>query len=272
MIFFDKSIIKINNSGIMANSASINSTANVESIYGVGKKNIFSQTKIGPLKNSFKINYLMEINNEPNKGIVDLVKNLITGNSYSGINIEIGGITGYNCFLTSYNFSIQPNNLISIASNYDSFIPTSGILEEKQELFNFNTGNLAHAWSAFINDTGNYLDIKPLSFNYNFQIVWQPIYKIGENYPVEYHLMSANEKFTFERDVFYNIKDSGNNVMENFFSNSNIKLYTLNYLCNNNNTGINMTFNVSGGKITETELNASLDDIIRISTTINKDY
>jgi len=272
MVFFDKCIIKINNSGIMANSANISISPNVEAIYGIGKKNIFSQSKVGPLKNSFRFNYLMEINQEPNYGVVEMIKNLLISNSYSGLQLEVGGVTGYNCFLNSYDFSAQPNGLISISTNFESFTPVSGELIEKNQTFTFNTGNLAHGWACFINNTGNYLENKILSFNYNFNATWQPIYLLGRNYPVEYHLMSATEDFSFDRDIFYNISDTGRNVLDSFFSNSQIKLYTLNYLCNNTNTGINFTFDVASGKITQTELNSNLDDIIRVSTTVKKVY
>ena len=68
---------------------------------------------------------------------------------------------------------------------------------------------LSHGWTSFISSATNYKDIPTYSFEYNLNARWQPIYIIGNKYPIQIQLLGGQESLKLVRDVYKEVQFSG---------------------------------------------------------------
>lgn len=242
MIYFDNCDMVINSSGILAESASINAENTLSPIYAVGKRGILNQSPAGNNPLSFRFNYIAEISHEPNFSTVDLIKNLIDDSSYEGVTLEIGGITGFNCYLESYTLKSVPNDLVKASATYLTFSPLAGNLRNKRNYTQYNANNaLAHGWMTFVLSRTDAIQVPTYEFNYEFNAKWEPVYIIGQPEPSQVKLQDASERTMLVRDVFYNIQFSGedacNSLINCQYDDQNIEIFNLAFLCTGNYTG-----------------------------------
>lgn len=276
MIWFDNCDVAIGGSGIMSDSASIEVNNELEPIYSLGRKGIGNQSPNGPIRANFRISYYCELSNEPSFKELNGIKSL-TGFNYSGVQIEIGGITGYNCYLTDYSVRAQPNSLTRASVSYASFTEPSGQISNKKGVIQYNlSGAFAHGWSTYILTTTGFLTAPTYNFDYTFNANWTPIYILGQQHPLQVNLLDAHERMTLVRESFYNINFSGENPIGRVFDANEyptVKFLNLGFCCDTADSGCqSLTFNVSGARIINSTIDGNLDDFVKSSTVIQKHY
>jgi hypothetical protein len=126
ILMFDEVFALVNQSGILALNASLSQTNSIVPVYSLGKYWTVNQTPNGPIKSTFSLSYYPNIGKEPNYDILQTLRGLSDDIIYSGTRIVIAGVTGFNCYLSSYEIQSAPNNLVKSSVTYESFLPTSG--------------------------------------------------------------------------------------------------------------------------------------------------
>lgn len=275
MIYFDNIDLTINGSGIICDNASLRLSNNINPIYSLGRRGTAGQfTNNGPTP-QFGFSYVAELDNEPNYDIVNSIKSNLSSDVWTGVTIQLGGITGYNCFIDSYSLEASPNQLIKCNAAYTSFEPVSGNLQNKTGTHFNITNNLAHSWTTFILNSGNYLNVPTYNFSYSFKATWEPIYIIGCKIPSSVLLKNTEEQLSFVRDSFLNIKYGGEELSTGYFSynsgNFNITLLNL-----SNASGVTgygaLYFNIKNCQLKNVDVNANAGDFAKVTTQAYRYY
>jgi tartrate-resistant acid phosphatase type 5 len=228
MIFFDNCDVLVNQSGIVATNVAISSRNSVSPMRVVGKKGAIGQNPAGEIQAVIQISYYPEIDNEPIYALSKTIKALQA--NHTGIQIEIGGITGYNCFLTNYSLNAVPNELVRATASFVVFTPLSGDLRKKDGTVVYNqTNSLMHSWTTYVISTSGFSLSPTRELNYDFSVDWMPIFGIGRRTPKEVKLLHGNEKFSFLKDDFINVTFSGEDVFKNVIDTDNID-YTADFI------------------------------------------
>lgn len=265
-------MIFINRSGVLAESASIQSKNNLSPIYSIGKKGVVSQEQDGPIENQFDISYYLDLNREPSFAQIDRIKN-ITG-LFSGITISIANISGLNCYLTDYKIGINPNSLVKVDASFVSYENLTGSLGVKPtgviSISDFS-GNLAMGWTTHVVSGTSYLNAPIYNFNYSFSVEWEPSYILGRQTPIQVDFISAKESFDFVRDTYNFINITGEEVARNnnlaFINNNNndstINLYGYSYIADSSRTTPTLSINLTGAKVQSSDFEIGVDDFGR---------
>lgn len=273
IIYYDNVDLLVNNTGILANAASINSINTLEPAYVLGNKGIINISPNGPIKSTISISYFPEVDKEPSYGALTSLKTLTNETGWTGIRIELANITGYNCYLTSYTLRASPNEITSASVTYDTFVPLSGDITAKRTGISYHTNDRwLHGWTAYVTHTGDYLTDPTYEFEYNFNAQWEPVYVLGQKFPIEVHLRQASERIAFVRDSYKHIQFSGEHVSGNYITGNslNINMMDISWVCGTLNSGL--LFNVSGAKISETLLSVVSEEFVRNRVAIQKFY
>lgn len=279
MIEFQNCNVTINGTGLVAESASIDTDPNLIPIYVIGKKGTANVSPNGFLKNTIKFNYYPLLESEPIYFLSSGIKNFVnSAGTMTGVIVTVGGITGYNCFIENYSLKAAPNELVRASVSFASYIPVSGSLSTG--MTNVDTNSLAYGWATYVASGSNYLTVPTYAFEYNFNANWQPIFIIGNNLPIQVELLNGQEVINLERDVFYAATFSGTDPCSQFMvcslDGNDIRINNLSLVCETEGYGAatpglqSMNFTMTGATVTNTNLNAKLDDIIRVETSIIK--
>jgi len=265
-LFFDEIDAIIAGSGILAESASISSENSLSPLYVLGNKGIINQSPSGPLRSSFSFNYVLESNYDPVQNIVSYLKTGRETTNYESTIVSLGGITG-NCFLDSYSLKSSPNDVTKANVSFISFLPLTGFLQDKKGNINYNSSNtsgISHGWTTYFSNINN----KIYEMDYSFKPNWEPVYTLGSVFPRQIQFLGAQEDMSFVKDIYTGIQFSGQNATGYFnFTGlqTTVKLFGL---MNSNS----YTIEISGSKVKNTQVNASLDDIVRVSSSVSKYY
>lgn len=275
-VYFNNIDVKIQGSGILAESASISSKNSTQPVFTVGKIGQRGNAPFGPLTCSYNFSYFPELDNEPNRFISNTIKDM-TNDLYSGVDIEVGGFSGSNCYLTRYNLEADANDPVRATANFISFGPISGAAANKLTTAPFYNRNnyLAHGWSVYITDTGDFLTPNPTyNFSYSFDCNWNPVYIMGQTKPCNIRLMSATENVAFTRDVLTHILHSGVNLSSYLETTGDCRMLNIEFAYDSSpNTLLpSIRIPVSGFSITTSEIQAQTDDFLRIRTIANRSY
>lgn len=307
IIFYDNTFCLVNYSGIIATSASLSSSNSLAPAYAIGKYRAINQIPAGPVKSTFSFSYYPNIGKDPNYDILNVVRELIDDVVYSGVNVVIAGVTGFNCFINSYEIQSSPNNLVKASVAYDSFVDTSGQISPRSFASSTDWGDLTtmsesgnwgdlttmtlsgdwgsiedpvlensdripHGWTTYISSSGNRLIAPTYGFSYKFNANWEPVYIIGQKTPIEVHLMGGLEEMAFVRDSFTHIQFSGEEVTGTFITGDwNIELFNYKLIATQSNSGA-LSFDISGAKIVNTKLVVDLNNFVKTSTEIKRYY
>lgn len=277
MLFYDQVDVTVNESGVLAQSASIDSSAELTPIYSVGRKGISAQTPNGPRSYSADISYYVEVDNEPNFAAIN---NLKTFDSLTEdappIYLNIGGISGA-FYLSSYQIQAAPNSPIQASVSYVGFTQISGNARGKSGAVDYNLSSgsgIAYGFSAYITTTGTFSVPPKFGFGYSFAAEYKPIYRIGVEEPFSVKLMSANEQMNIVSTGLYMPDFSGSDPIAKLFEangSTGIRIFGMKFLCNENDDQ-SLDINISGAKINSSKLGITLDNIITTETTFNKFY
>lgn len=276
MINFNQIDVLISGSGVLAQSASIDSSNSLTPIYSIGKYNPCNHSPNGAIKNNFSISYIPETSNEINYNIVSYLRTLANDVIHSGIQVVIGGVTGYNCYLNSYSLRVAPNEILNVSVNYSSFQEISGNLNQKQNTTYNAKDFIPYGFSTFILNSGDASNLPVFDFSYDFSANWEPIYKVGQKTPTQVNLMSASESLSFTRDTLTKIQFSGQKLNEGYFTingnDTTIDIYNWQVYCSGTGSFTPLIFDISGAKINNIQLSAQINDIVRVKTTAQKFY
>ncbi len=267
--------ILINSKGLIIEDANLDNSLGVQPNYAVGYKYPIHNSLNQPPTTNINLSYILEIHSgEPNINILNTIKNYQS--SHSPATIIFGGTTG-NYYLTSFSFSVLPNEAIKAQSTYISYDEINGNLQTQltgyQPLYNLtNSTGIGHYWSTFPLNEAESTTGSVLQFSYNFRINWLPDYRIGSKTPVSVTLGNAEETFEIitEMDagfVTYNLPSA-----DSYFTNfSKFKLFGISKTYN---TGITyaITFPLSGAKINKFSVSAPNNNIITVASSLTKFY
>lgn len=281
-VYFDNIDVAINNSGIIATNASIESSNSIEAAFVVGYYNQVTTVPVGSIRTQFKFDYVPEVNYEPNFGIVNKIKQLIPETGYHGEIVEIGGIIQNNCFLENYSIRVNPNNIAQATASYNTFFPPCNFQKEKNNLIEYtNDGSIIHGVSTYLLNSGDY-NTKPIyDFEYNIQITWAPIYVIGKKYPVNIKFINAIESINFSTDVFNGVIFSGEKLLDSVLVNNtnshNTQFRNVSVMCQDNcgvtgEEGAVINLSMENFKINKSSLVANVGDYVRTSYECIKYY
>lgn len=270
MLKFNNIDILLNGRGIVAENASISSNNTLQSIYTLGNNNSSLEPNAG-IRNSFKIDYLLDTSYDVNFSLVAAAK---IGNTIGPIPLEIAGYSD-SVYLQSVAFQAQPNQPIKVAASYYSFTPISGQMTPKRGTISYDVSveNLAHGWTTFLTSSGNYLSVPTYEFSYEATLEWEPTYIIGVKEPYLVQLLGGVEKLTFTRDTFSKILFSGEEATSSLLSSDFERQIGLTGLALSwNNTANSLAFGLKNAKVTTTQLTAQVDSQIYTNVTINSSF
>ena len=259
-IYYDQCEIKINNTGILAVSANLNTDVTLGPIYTLGKRKPFKkQIPTGPRNNTFQISYLINPTGDPAFNNVREIKNFIAAPSnYNGVTIALAGITGYNCYLNNYNFKIEPNNVVVAQATYISYNKISGDLNFKTNPNSASADSVAHSTKSNV-ISGRNLDGDIYNLSYTFAANLNPIYAIGQENPIEVKPIRAQETVNMTENLFKNLIYTGENIP--------IKIQVSGILDSNS-----FEIEMPDAYVNNSTIESNLDDIVRTSKTIIQYY
>lgn len=268
MLYFDEVDVKVNGSGILAESASVSTTPALETYLALGCKGPFSNTPAGGIKTSFQFDYFVEMVNDQAFNVATGLRNSHNALTYSSVPISIAGISGEG-YLESYSIRYSQNDLAKASATFICFSPVSGNLISKSNLVKYNPAK----YSGLVNFTdlryvSGIWDLPGwsypiLDFTFAFNAEWEPVYIVGSKNPSQVQLHSINERVTFTSDKYYPLVFSGNESSSAFGFHTFLFRETF---------GAELAFPFSGGMINSEDVQVVLDDIVRVSTTITNSF
>jgi len=271
--------ISINNTGIMAQSVSINSSNSTFPVQSIGKKGFSRYIANGPITHSVSIDYILKTDDEPNYNIFNSIKSHINSSSFQKCDIVMGGISG-SFYLDSYSVSSSPNNLTTAKATYISFEESlSGYLNDSKITdgsLNYvgSTTGFSNGWSTYFYENEELSQSSVYDFSYSFRASWEPSYVMGSRVPSQVDLMEYSESISVVRDIYTKPVFSGDplyfsqDISGNFNGtnrNSELRVYGLWKLCGGDGSFLN--FSLSGSSITSSTVSYSLGDTILTETT-----
>ena len=273
-LYYDQVDVLVNNSGILATDASINSSNALKPVYVLGRKNSLGQIPNGPVRSNINLSYLAETFNDHGYNKVLLLKTGHENFNYPSDRIVIAGLTG-NGYLTSYGFTVSPNEPVSISAAYDCYIDISGSPTTKLSSTKYNASSgsgIPYGMTCFAFTSGNYNVIPSYNFKYSFKVNWQPVYGLGAKEPLQVQYLGAEETFVLTRDAYTGIQFSGQAATGYFNAtgNTDIDLIGLGYL--NADTRYIMNFNMSGAQVVGHSVRSSNQGFVEIETTATNFY
>ena len=300
-IFYDKAPVEVQALGtnfretLIATDCSINFTSSQSPIYAVGKKGSIGQfpaaARVGDISFNFLTTITGEFQNIVGIGVTSSQGNIInyladaiknsTDSEASGVIIKCAGVSGVG-FLNSYSFNTAANSISSSSAAFTLFgsgtqLPVSGRLSGVNAGVGDGTSvttGIAHGRFTAMPSSLNtvlyqsdaalgerYATGTIYSTDYSINFNHNPIYKIGQKFPVTTFYTTASESLTVSEDVF----NSGLKYDETA-SSYDIALKGL------SNTAQPMYVRVSEAREVSTSASVGLDDIIRTQKTLTAAY
>jgi len=252
--------LSVNSSYLLCDSITLSESSQQKPIYTFLNKSIYDSVPT-TLKNSISISYYMEPDNEPNYPIVTSIVDNTTIPQPSIINIGNIFITGY---LNNYSLSLTPNSLIKASATFEIYYPFTGNLIPQLEADSLlydvnNSSGVSHYWSAQLSSGTNPIsNNNVLQLDYSASINLNPIYSIGNPYPVQIYIQNIQENITILSESQYNVKYSGQ-ILDNLIpSLQNLQLNSISSLWSNTISDT-VIIPLTGMQLEECKSNIGLD-------------
>lgn len=272
MIFFDQIDVTVNGTGILAENASVSVQADLVPAYVIGRRGIVDQAPSQGINNSVSLSYFLEVDNEPNYGIVDQIRNFSsTTEELQPTTINIGGISGV-FYLRSYQLKVAPNTPAKVTASYVGYNQVSGNVAEKAGTVNYNASNGSGIGFGFASVGGNHTLKEAFDFNYSFQANYIPVFALGSQEPISVKLMGASEDMSISKTGFYDPSFTGTNPDGTLFNqngSTGVQIFGLKLFCEDDSSQ-SVDINVSGTKVKSTSVGHSVNEISRSTTTFSK--
>lgn len=269
MLYFNDCKVVVQDSGVLAETVSVDISNNLRPIYVLGKKGAVNQSLFGGLQGGFRFSYSVEVSNEPNFGLVSYIKDNSDHNaSYSAIQLSAGGLSG-SCYLTSYDLSLEANGNAQASVDWGTFQKISGdFVATPYSLNTSGSSGIAHSWTTkfYLNDI-EVLTGKIYSFNYSFRSQWEPFYSLGNIAPTQVNFGNAEEKFSLGLETYKAANVSGE-FIDSYLGINKVRIYSLADIITGSDAYLE--FNFATGVVASVQSSAAMDDIMRTTVTIQK--
>lgn len=266
MIFFNNCDVRVNGTGLMAESVSLSSQNSLSPIRPLGKKAQTSLEPEGPISSDLSVSYYIEVGKDLGYFEVSGMKATTNFENLSPRTIIVAGVTG-SFYLTSYKLTISPNEAVKADVTYRSFEPLSGQIAPKPNNLIYATGfsGLAHNWTSEIYSDVGTVNVPIFNLAYSFNATMTPVYTLGRKYPKQVLLISSEEEMTIVKDQyrpidFYGL--SGCQEFDDCINNPRLRLYPLGKICDGA-TGTYMEFDMSGASIHASNLSVGVNDFVK---------
>ena len=291
-VFYDKASVSVDFEGVgetlLASDFTVNLSSSAQPLYAIGSKGPLGQfpssARVGDVSFNF-ITSLTGRNYGQQGNIINFLASGIkhsVGSTASGVTISGAGVKGIG-FLNSYGLNVASNSVSTSSASFTFFgsgsqLPVSGRLTDsvafphRQSVGNIGTG-VAHGrytpLTTLRTTIGAGNDPDPtdegtvfgadysVSFNHN------PIYKVGQEFPVTSLYTTAQESVNVTEDIF--------NSGLAFDETSNDYLIDLHGL-DSASANDKMQLKMISGKQVSTSMSAGLDDIVRSQKTLTASY
>jgi hypothetical protein len=245
--------IRINNTGLIAESVSLSQSNSLVPIYAIGRAGCNNNSINGQIKNTLSISYLMDYLGEPNLFTISGYKaNLTT----TGVNVRFDGLSG-SFYLESLSFNLQPNSAVIANAGFVNFDNITGHFTggNPYNVTGFVNYRSYNGFSSFITNSNRPI----LDLDYQFQASLEPIYRVGQKTPYNVILNNSNENIKITMDNWTGINFYGSGIDKIIASNP---ILTISNLSNISGSG-NFTFDLTNAKMTEISTEANPTDIAR---------
>lgn len=282
MINFENVYVAVDNTGILAQQASISQSNSLGQVNQVGRIGTVDEVANGPKQTNFRISYLMDVTSEPCYEVLRNIKNMLNDSVFKKTQLAVANISGEG-YLTEYSFSASPNQPIAVSVNFSCYNEISGNLEEKRTGNTFNSNpSIGHSWGFVTETIDGYKEDPVNSFNYNFSCRWIPVYIVGQQTPKQVLFDGGIESISLIRDFFTGINYSGDNsegvLLKETSDGNHVRIKDLNFNCSLGyldsleSSENEKVFNLENSKIVFSELSVSLDEPALTKFDIIKHY
>ena len=286
-VFYDKAAVEVTHNGVseqlLATDCSLSFSNAQAPLYAIGSKGTLGQFPAGARQGDLSFSFLTTITGTAfglNKG-GNIINSLASGikhaanndSEVSGVQIKFAGVSGSG-YLNSYGLGIQSNSVSSSSCGFTFFgsgtqLPVTGRLESFAGQ-TIQTGKLAtgiaHGRYTNLNNFATSLtvgDTSPASvFGADYSITFNhnPVYKVGQEFPMTCLYTNAQETLGLTEDVF----ESG----LAFDPGASNLVLTVSGLGGSHG----MEIGLSGAKQVSTAMSAGMDDIVRTQKNLTAVY
>ena len=254
-LYFTGAEIKVNGSGLIAESVSISTQNAVTQLAALGYRTLSATTPSNNVTSTINITYLVEPINEPNLAVVEYIKTGFNQFNWEPTLIGFAGITGSG-YLTNYGLKITPNDQVRASVSYQCFHPLTGGLVSTPLNRTVEFSGLADSWLSFLISPITEFRFPVYDIDYSFRAAWEPVYKMGQKTPLQVQFQNGEENVSLVWDNFKHIEYSGTSFTGEINQMTGISL-----LLHQRDENINI--NLSGTILTNSQINGTVDDIIK---------
>jgi len=291
-VFYDKAAVNVKVGGVnetlLANNCTINYSSSQQPLYAIGSKGTLGQFPSAARVGDISFGFLTSMTGTFNgyKGniinyIASGVKNSV-GSQASGVQIKCAGISGYG-FLSSYGFNVASNSISTSNASFTFFgsgagqaaqtiqeQPVEGFIHASTLVNTPNTGYLATGIAhghdttlvplkTTISDPDETANI--FGADYSLSLNHNPVYMVGQEFPLTSFYTTAQESVNVTEDVFDNALKFNEGAGDITIG-----------LVGIGGTEAAMVVKLAGAKQINTSMTAGLDDIIRTQKTLTAAY
>lgn len=264
--------------GLLAQRCNLSISNSAQEAYSVGRVGSLGMAPNGPAQASISFNYFLETASEPCFEVVRLLKN----HNSTKCDISFAGTTG-TFYLNNYSLNATPNQAMAAQVDFACFDLVTGKnlgkFSRHNSTINYDTSrSIAHGWSTYLIETdvtasGHAKKNPTLGLNYNFSAKHEPLYCIGKQVPSQVDFLAAKETISTTKTELYNAHVSGITGQHADIANSGTysglaKFSPTLLSCDNGMTDSTLSINLSGHRVTQTEIQSNISDIVttRINT------
>tara|TARA_E500000081_G_scaffold64455_1_gene66742 strand:- start:799 stop:1650 length:852 start_codon:yes stop_codon:yes gene_type:complete len=231
---YDQLPLKINDINILATNLTISQESFQEPVYSLGRSGIHSQSPTASRAYKLSFSYvpvfqIIDYNKGEGDFLTHFVKQIKENkqSDFGFFDFNFSGLTSNKAALESLSFSISPYSIIEFSVSFIVFGEITGsitpelIPEEKSSLFerspnsirspdmNNYTKLVSSPNSSSQESEGSVLE----SLNYSFSLTYEPVYKVGQEFPVKVLYQKAVEDISIaetfrETQIQYRDNDS----------------------------------------------------------------
>lgn len=289
-VFYDKAAVSVNLGGVgetlLASDFTINYSASAQPLYTIGRHGSLGQFPSSARVGDVSFNFITSITGNPNGYKGNFINYLASGIKHSvgatasGVTISGAGVKGIG-FLNSYSLNVASNSVSTSSASFTFFgsgdqLPVSGRLAESTATPAIDAGKLATGvahgryttltpfQTSISNAGGAATDVGDIfGADYSISFNHNPVYKVGQEFPITSFYTTAQESVNVTEDVF--------NSGLAFDDTATNKMITLKGL-DAGGGAQSMELEMISGKQVSTSMSAGLDDIVRSQKTLTASY
>ena len=294
-VFYDKAVVEVRlgdqKEQLLASDCSLNYAGARQPLYAIGTKGSLGQFPSAARAGDVSFSFLTSITgnffgykgNIINTLASGIKNNVTNGSETSGVEIKFAGVSGSG-FLTSYGLGVAANSISSSNASFTFFgsgdqLPFSGRLAPVDGMVidevegKLSTG-IAHGRYTNLDNFATVLGTPTDTANvfgaeYSLSLNYNPIYKVGQEFPTTCLYTNAQESVTITEDVF----NSG--LPFDGLASQDVILTVSGLPVEGFGEELHlpgMEIGISGYKVVSTSMSAGLDDIVRTQKAITAAY